>query len=130
MPSRVTRQEFTKNIKVCFQTVKIVLEDFRPQKLIPGKILIHLDTHNLSVCPKLPKLDIATFAIYHCHLPFLASLDMAIFDVQTSYGCLKVSEFYQESDSEDKNHLRQFLQSENKLFCFCVFLPCHSRRQP
>ena len=27
----------------------------------------------------------------------------AVFDIQTSYGCLKVSEFYQESDSEDKN---------------------------
>ena len=41
--------------------------------------------------------------------------------MQTSYGCLKVSEFYQESDSEDKNFLRQE-QSENKLLCFCEFL--------
>ena len=54
----------------------------------------------------------------------------AIFDLQTSHGCLKVSEFYQESDSEDENHLRQFLKSEIKLLCFCEFLPCNSRRQP
>ena len=40
----------------------------------------------------------------------------AIFDVQTSPGCLKVSEFYQEYDSEVKNHLRQHLQSGNKTF--------------
>ena len=54
----------------------------------------------------------------------------AIFDVQTSPGCLKVSEFYQESDSEVKNHLRHHLQSENKLLGFCGFLPCDSIRQP
>ncbi len=65
-----------------------------------------------------------------CHLPFLASLYLAIFDVQTSYGCLKVSEFYQESDSEDKNHLRQFLQYENKLLGFCEFLPCNPQKSP
>ena len=96
LPSRVTRQVH-KNIKICFQTVIIVWGDFCPQNPIPGKILILLDTHDLSVSQTLPKLDIATFAI--CHLPFLASLDLVIFDVQTSYGCLKVSEFYKESDS-------------------------------
>ena len=93
-------------MNVCFQTTNIVCGDFCSQNRIPGKILILLDTHNLSVHKKLPKLDIATFAICHCHLPFLASLNLAISDLQTSYGCLKVSEFYQESDSEDNNHLR------------------------
>ena len=42
----------------------------------------------------------ATFAIFHCHLPFLASLEMEHFDVQTSYGGLKVSEFNQEFISD------------------------------
>ena len=78
-----------KNIKVCFQTLEIVWGDFCPHSPIPGKILILLDTHNLSECQILPKLEIATFAICHCHLPFLASLDMAIFDVQTSYQILR-----------------------------------------
>ena len=50
--------------------------------------------------------------IIHCHicqlpLPLLAaSLKMAIFDVQTVYGGLKVSEFNQESISEVQNLLR------------------------
>ena len=67
--------------------------------------------------------------IRHCHicqLPILASLDMVIFDVQTSCGCLKVSDFYQESDFEVDNHLRQCIQSENKLLCFCESLPCET----
>ena len=118
-----------KNIKVCFQTVYIVWDDFKPHNQIPGEILILLDTHNLSVRQKLSKSDIAIFAICHCQLPFLASLDLVIFDVQRSCGCLKVSEFYQESDSEVDNHLRQCLRSEIKLSCFCEFLPCDPRRQ-
>ena len=65
-----------------------------------GKILILLDPHNLSVRQILPKYYIAIFANCHCHLPFLASLKMANFDVQISYGGLKVSEFYQESISD------------------------------
>ena len=52
---------------------------------------------------KLPKHYIADFAIFPCHLPFLASLEMANFDVQTSYGGLKVSEFNQEFISKVKN---------------------------
>ena len=51
----------------------------------------------------LNKYYIAIFAhICHLHyqLPFLASLEMANLDVQTSYGGLKVLEFYQESISE------------------------------
>ena len=46
------------------------------------------------------QINIAIFAYCHCHLPFLASLKMAIFDLQTSAGGLKVSEFNQESVSE------------------------------
>ena len=44
---------------------------------------------------------------YYCLFPqngkwqILQCLIWAIYDIQTSYGCLKVSEFYQESDSED-----------------------------
>ena len=55
-----------------------------------------LDPHNLFLRQKLPKPFNATFAICRCHLPFLASLEMEHFDVQTSYGGLKVSEFNQE----------------------------------
>ena len=61
----------------------------KPKTWIPA-------SHNLFLRQKLPKHYIATFAIFHCHLPFLASLAMANFDVQTSYGGLKVSEFNQE----------------------------------
>ena len=57
-------------------------------------------------------------------------MQLVIFDVQTSYGCLKVSEIYQESDSEVKNHLRQCLRSENKLLCYCGFFPCDSNLYP
>ena len=118
-----------KNIKVCFQTENIVWDDFKPDNQIPGEILILLDTHNLSVCQKLSKSDIAIFAIFHCQLPFLATLDMAIFLLQKSCGCLKVSEIYQESDSEVDYHLRQCLRTEDKLLCFCELLPCDPRRQ-
>ena len=59
-----------------------------------------LDPHNLSVCQKLPIKCIALFAILLCHLPFLASLKMTNFDVQKSYGGLKISEFNQEFISE------------------------------
>ncbi len=54
----------------------------------------------MSVRQKLPIKHIAIFAILLCQLPFLASLKMTIFDVQTSYGGLKVSEFNQEFISE------------------------------
>ena len=101
-------------------------ETCKPHNQIPGEILILLGTHNLSVCKKLSKSDIALFANCHCQMPILASLDMVIFDVQTSCGCLKVSDFYQESDFEVDNHLRQCIQSENKLLCFCESLPCET----
>ena len=100
------------------------------QNPIPGKILILLDTHNLSVRQKLPYPDLPKMANGNGKWQMWQCLIWAIFDIQTSHGCLKVSEFYQESDSEDENHLRQFLKSEIKLLCFCEFLPCNSRRQP
>ena len=95
-----------KKHKTLSETPNIVSDDFKPHSRIPGKILILLDTNNLSVRQVLPIPGIATCDICHCHLPFLASLNIAIFYVQTSYGCLKVSELYQESDYGVKNHLR------------------------
>ncbi len=47
---------------------------------------------------------ITIFAIFLCHLPFLANLKMTIFDIQTSHGGLKVSEFNQKFISEVKDH--------------------------
>ena len=67
---------------------------------MPGKILILLDPNNLSIGKKLTNYDIAIFTNCHCHLPVLASLKMALLDVQISYWGLKVSEFYQEFISE------------------------------
>ena len=87
-------------VKLRFETLDIIFNDLWPQKWIPGYILILLDTHNLSVFQKLPIKHIAIIAILLCHLPFLANLKMTIFDVQTSYGGLKVSEFNQEFISE------------------------------
>ena len=52
-----------KNIKVCFQIVNIVWDDYQPQNPIPGKILILLDTHNLSVPKELPYPDLPKMAI-------------------------------------------------------------------
>ena len=49
---------------------------------ITGKFLIVLDTHDLCVSQNLPKY----------------SLNMVVFELQTSHGCLKLSEFYQESE--------------------------------
>ena len=89
---------------IILRPIFFLIDNFRPQKWIPGWILILLDPHNLSVRQKLPIKHIAIFAILLCHLPFLANLKMIIFDVQTSYGCLKVSEFDQEFISEVKDH--------------------------
>ena len=98
--------KYRKHVKVNFKDLNFIWGDFKPQKWIPGKILILLDPHNLSVRQILPKYYISIFAICHCHLPFLASLKMANFDVQISYGGLEVSEFYQESISEVKSLIR------------------------
>ena len=64
----------------------------------------------------------------NCH--FWQCLIWAIFDVQTSPGCLKVSEFYQESDSEVKNHLRQCLGTQIKVLQNFDILPCISPCTP
>ena len=106
MPFRVTRQESVKTEKFCFQTVNVVQDGLKPQNRIPGKILTLLDTQDLSVRQKLPKLDIAIFAICHCQLPFLAMSKNGYFYLHTSAGGLKVSEFNQESISEVSSLLR------------------------
>ena len=93
-------------VKLRFETLDIIFNDLWHQKWISGQILILLDTHNLSVRQKLPIKHIAIFAILLCHLPFLANLKMTIFDVQTSYVGLKVSEFNQQFISEVKNYKR------------------------
>ena len=50
---------------------------------------------------------------------------LASFDLNTSHGCLKLSEFYQESDYGVKNHLIQCLGPQNKVLhkfdiFFCI----------
>ena len=105
-PSLVPRELFykgkgkRKNNKLRFETLNIIFNDFKPQKWIPGWILMLLDPHNLSVRQKLLIKYIAIFAILLCHLSFLASLKITDFDIQTSYGGLKVSGFNQEFISE------------------------------
>ena len=66
-------------VKLCFETLNIVWDDFWPQNRRTGKILILLDTQDLSVRQKLPKLDIAMFVICHGQLPFLAKSDLGNF---------------------------------------------------
>ena len=66
-------------VNLHFQTLNIVWDDFWPQNRIPGKILILLDTQDLSVHQKLPKLDIAMFVICHGQLPFLAMSNLGSF---------------------------------------------------
>ena len=92
--------------------------------------MILLDPHNLFLRQKLPKNYIATFAICHCHLPFLASLEMANFDVQTSYGGLKVSEFNQEFISEVQNYQFKKNRSQINHLQFCIFFLCISPSNP
>ena len=62
-----------------FDNLNINWGDFKPHNRFPGKILILLDTQDLSVGQKLPKLDIATFAFCHCQLPFLAMSNLGNF---------------------------------------------------
>ena len=118
-----------KKHKTLSETPKIVWDDFKPHSRIPGKILILLDTNNLSVRQVLHIPGIATCDICHCHLPFLASLNIAIFYVQTSYGCLKVSELYQESDYGVKIILDNVEDLKRTFTFFYEFLPCNYRRQ-
>ena len=63
-----------------------------------------LDTHNLSVRQKLSFLDLPKMANGKAKWQIWQCVLWAIFDVQTSYGCLKVSEFDQEFISEVKDH--------------------------
>ena len=98
--------KISKNEKVRFKTLNFIWGYWNPQKWIPGKILILLDSYNLSVRQKLTFLDLPKLAngngnwqIWQCH-------NWSIFDVQTSYGGLKVLEFYQESISGGYSILR------------------------
>ena len=91
-------------VKLRFETLDIIFNDLWPQKWIPGQILILLDTHNLSVRQKLSFLDLPKMANGKAKWQIWQCVLWAIFDVQTSYGCLKVSEFDQEFISEVKDH--------------------------
>ena len=71
--------KYQKCLKVHFDNLNINWGDFKPHNRFPGKILILLDTQDLSVGQKLPKLDIATFAFCHCQLPFLAMSNLGSF---------------------------------------------------
>ena len=90
--------KISKNEKVRFETLNFIWGYCNPQKWIPGKILILLDPHNLSVRQKLTNYDIVIFANCHCHLPVLASLKMAILDVLTSFTRNSFLEFKISSD--------------------------------
>ena len=103
LPSKINVKK-VENVKVCFQTQNFVWGDFKPQKWIPGQILILLDPHNLSVRPKLPYPALPKMANGKAKWHIWQCLLLAIFDLQTSYGGLKVSEFNQEFNSEVKNY--------------------------
>ena len=62
--------------------------------------MILLDPHNLSERQKLPFLDLPKMANGNGKWQMWQCIIWAIFDVQTSYGGLKVLEFDQESISE------------------------------
>ena len=49
------KAKIQKILKLRFDTHIIVWANFKPQKWIPGQILILLDPHNLPVRKKLPK---------------------------------------------------------------------------
>ena len=59
-----------------------------------------LDPHDLSVRPKLTFLDLPKMANGNGNWQIWQCIIWSIFDVQTSAGGLKVSEFNQESISE------------------------------
>ena len=77
-----------------------LIDNFRPQKLIPGGILILLDPHNLSVRQNLPFLDLPEMANGNGKWQSWQRNAWAVFDVKTSHGGLKISEFNQEFISE------------------------------
>ncbi len=57
------QSQILKNVKVYFETPELSIFYFKPQKWIPGKILILLDPQNLSVPQNLPFLDLPKKAI-------------------------------------------------------------------
>ena len=112
--------KISKNEKVRFETLNFIWGYCNPQKWIPGKILILLDPHNLSVRQKLTNYDIAIFANCHCHLPVLASLKMSVFDVQTSYRILPGINFWGFQYPQIK------LRVLKRTFSFLDIFPCIS----
>ena len=62
--------------------------------------MILLDPHNLSVHQKLPFLDLLKMANGNVKWQMWQCIIWSIFDVQISYGGLKVLKFNQESISE------------------------------
>ena len=70
--------------------------NFKPQKWIPDLILILLDAQNLSVHIKLLFLDFAKNGNWQGKWQMWQCIIWTFFDVETSYGGLKVSEFNQE----------------------------------
>ena len=53
-----------------------LFSNFKPQKWIPGKILILLDPHNLSLHQNLPFLDLPKLAIGNENWQILANMAM------------------------------------------------------
>ena len=88
-----------------------------------------LDPHNLSEHQKMPTQSIAIFAILHCHLPFLANLEMIVFNIQTSYGGQKPSELNHKVNHGDKNYLSQSLGCQKELLHLHNFLPWEEGRR-
>ena len=88
-----------------------------------------LDPHNLSEHQKMPTQSIAIFAILHCHLPFLANLEMIVFNIQTSYGGQKPSEFNHNINHREKNYFSQIFGCQNKLLKLHNFFALYFRRE-
>ena len=53
------QSKMLKNVKVYFETPELSIFYFKPHKWIPGKILILLDPHNLSLHQNLPGSGLA-----------------------------------------------------------------------
>ena len=62
LPSKINAKKI-ENEQVCFQTRNFIWGDLKPQKWIPGLILILLDPHNLSVHHILPFSDLTKMAV-------------------------------------------------------------------
>ena len=66
-------------VKLWFESLNIVWDDFWPQNRIPGKILILLDTQDLSIRQKLPKSDIAKNGNWPWQMANMAMSDLGNF---------------------------------------------------